>query len=186
MPEGDLVVFSKAQQEVLSDLFRTFARSMGSADLSVSWTPGGGLSITRVGRDRRSLRPRQQDALVRLTEADGTNAWQYKAEEVIGADPLADPPTYAVKSPGRTWGINSEDEGLLIHPLKIEGLETVSSGADPVYVVRRIVVGGNKPNWVIVGAAGDSLPEPGSLYMVLQLQGDPDLVPVWDYVRAHE
>lgn len=47
---------------------------------------------------------------------------------------------------------------------------------------------GTGTKWAVVSlqsGAGGALPDPGSLYMVLQLQGSPDLVPVWDYVRAH-
>lgn len=50
------------------------------------------------------------------------------------------------------------------------------------------VEAGTGTKWGVVSlqsAAGGALPEPGSLYMVLQLQGDPDLAPVWDWVRCH-
>lgn len=166
-------------------LLKALANIRGTNGIRVVLRPNVGIDVIL---DRASFRSIAGDefAVVRLTEADGTNAWQYKAEEVIGTDPMANPPTYAIKDPGRTFGINPDDEGMVVHPLQIEGLETTSSGADPVYVVRRFVVDGSDPQWVIVGAAGGSLPEPGALYQVLQLQGDPDLVPVWDYVRAHE
>lgn len=184
MAEADLVLFTEQQRRVLGQMFRSFGRTIGGGDLNVIVGPDGQLSVSRSPRSMGGLAARDHFALVRLTGVDGTDAWKYVGEEVIGNDPDADPPTWTVKSPGRTWGVESEDEGLVVHPAKIEGLETTASGADAVYVVRRVALGSGSPRWVIVGAAGDSLPAPGSEYMVLQLQGSP-LVPVWDHVRAH-
>lgn len=173
-------------------LLKALANIKGSNGIRVILRPGVGIDIIL---DRSGNAPTVADelALIRLTEASDTDGW-YIAEEVAAndpfadqhADPPADPPAWEPREPGRTFGVESDDEGEVIHPLLITGLETTASGADAIYTAKRISrPGTNASFWMIVGAAGESLPEQGSLYQVLQLQGDPDLVPVWDYPRAH-
>jgi hypothetical protein len=151
MADGDLILFSEQQRRLLERMFASFGRSLGGGDVSVVVGPDGQLSVSRVPRSRSGVVAREQFALVRLTAADATDPWKYVGEEVIGNDPDADPPTWAVKTPGRTWGVESEDEGLIVHPQQVEGLEVSASGVDAVFMVRRVVVDGGGPRWVIVG-----------------------------------
>ena len=51
---GDLLLFSREQQEVLGDLMRSLARSMGEGGVDVSWTPGGGLTISTTKQRERT------------------------------------------------------------------------------------------------------------------------------------
>lgn len=105
--------------------------------------------------------------------------------EVVPDDETADPPTWTVKDPGRTWGVDEDDEGEVIDLLQREGLETPESGATAVYWCRRVprVAGDGGPFWAVVGGGGGGLPEGSGQYKVLQLDGSD--VAHWDYVRAH-
>ncbi|MGB0767734.1 MAG: hypothetical protein ACPGYV_08480 [Phycisphaeraceae bacterium] len=164
-------------------LLKALSNIKGSNGIRVNLRPGVGIDVIL---DRSANQPTVADelALIRLTEASATDGW-YIAEEVAGNDPTADPPTWDLREPGRTFGVESDDEGEVMHPLLITGLETTASGSDAIYTAKRISrPGTNDSFWMVVGAAGDSLPPPGSQYMSLLLIGDPP-VPGWDWVRAH-
>ena len=141
-----------------------------------------GQAVISLARRKPPAPMSERFAEVRLT-ASGTSDGYYEAEEVVSNNPTADPPTWSIKPNGRTFGQSSGDEGEVLHPLQLIGLESTESGADAVHVVRRVEKSDGTMFWVIVGDGGSgSLPDPGALYTILIAQGDP---PVWtvDYLR---
>lgn len=156
MAEPELLLFDENQRRTLEALLRALGKSLGGGGVTMSLSADGQLSVSLPKTRTPALGMREQTALVKLTAADATDKWKYQAEEVVGNDLDADPPTWGVKSPGRTFGTEEGDEGLVVHPRQVEGLADAgaSGTAAPVYLVRRVVVDAaspTPPRWVIVG-----------------------------------
>jgi hypothetical protein len=173
------------ERDIIRDVLLAVMRAKGGGSVTVKYVPGVGLSVSGTAPAQAGRPGREQFALVEFTAADGTDAWKYVAREVVADDETADPPTYTVKDPGRTWGVDSDDEGLVIDLLRREGLEDVGDGITPVYWVRRVArkLGDGGTFWVVVGGGGSGLPDGTGQYKVLQLDADDE--PHWDWVRAH-
>lgn len=131
---------------------------------SVHWTES---QRTSYAGPSRTAKPRP-GILAQITgNTDGAHSWKKVAPdpanpgEVVDVSPAVTGTENAYDANGQTVANDT------IVTLTLHGRDT---SGNPLYRF----------------AAGGALPEPGLEYMVLQLQEvDENLVPVWDWVRAH-